>query len=231
MCSCALACFSLSLSFSFSTQVFFMWWFGIVRKVLSTSRSKMLPDNYSGSKFDNRKPSVKRSARHHHQQQRQRQQRDRFLFCTVTRCGERERERTQSNNNNNREKRGRKTNDSIRKRREPKWNLSLFSYTNARTDTREQNKNERSETTTCALYFSSYLYISHGLFWLVRVILEYDVNASCEVRRFFFFEVSLLEKNFGTLNVKLEFSWTQRPGLKRKAAEKKNSHTPTQQWA
>lgn len=32
----------------------------------STSRLKMLPDNYSGSKLDTKKPSVKMSARHHH---------------------------------------------------------------------------------------------------------------------------------------------------------------------
>ena len=32
----------------------------------STSRLKMLPDNYSGSKLDNNKPIVKISARHHH---------------------------------------------------------------------------------------------------------------------------------------------------------------------
>jgi len=78
---------------------------------------------------------------------------------------ERERERTQSNNNNNGEKRGRKTNDSIRKRREPKWNLSLFLFLHEHTEhTHEQNKNERSETTTCALYFSSYLYFAQS-FW------------------------------------------------------------------
>ena len=65
--------FSLSLSLpSFRCAR----WFGIVRKCLSTSRSKMLPDNYSGSKFDARKPSVTSSVRHHHRRRR-RQEKER----------------------------------------------------------------------------------------------------------------------------------------------------------
>jgi len=34
----------------------------------------MLPDNYSGSKFDARKPSVTSSVRHHHRRRRRRRQ-------------------------------------------------------------------------------------------------------------------------------------------------------------
>lgn len=126
--------FSLSLSLVLQTSLFLIWWFGIVRKVLSTSRSKMLPDNYSGSKFDNRKPSVKRSARHHHQQQRQRQQRDRFLFCTAVHssCGEREREREHKATTTTTEKKEeeKQTIRFVKEGNRNEISLSFFSCTN-----------------------------------------------------------------------------------------------------
>jgi len=144
---CARVLLSFSLSFSFSTRVFFIWWFGIVRKVLSTSRSKMLPDNYSGSKFDNRKPSVKRSARHHHQQQRQRQQRDRFLLCTAVHSlrsrGERERER--ENTKQRQRKKKKKTNDSIQVLKKGTETKSLFFLHERHERTNRKKKKKKNE--------------------------------------------------------------------------------------
>ena len=49
----------------------------------STSRLKMLPDNYSGSKLDTKKPSVKMSARHHHHLCRLYTTRSRRVFYCV----------------------------------------------------------------------------------------------------------------------------------------------------
>lgn len=49
----------------------------------STSRLKMLPDNYSGSKLDTKKPSVKMSARHHHHLCRLYTTRSRRVFLCV----------------------------------------------------------------------------------------------------------------------------------------------------
>ena len=52
----------------------------------------MLPDNYSGSKFDARKPSVTSSVRHHHRRRRRRQEKKRET--------EREREKERKKNAN-----------------------------------------------------------------------------------------------------------------------------------
>lgn len=49
----------------------------------STSRLKMLPDNYSGSKLDTKKPSVKMSARHHHHLCRLYTTRSRRVLCVI----------------------------------------------------------------------------------------------------------------------------------------------------
>lgn len=79
----------------------------------STSRLKMLPDNYSGSKLDTKKPSVKMSARHHHRHlYRLYTTRSRRVFLCIVINARTNRER-------NWEKLMRKSNESI-----PHWTTS-----------------------------------------------------------------------------------------------------------
>jgi hypothetical protein len=197
----------------------------------------MLPDNYSGSKFDNRKPSVKRSARHHHQQQRQRQQRDRFLLCTAVHSlrsrGEREREREHKATTTEKEEEENKRFDSS-KRREPKRNLS-FSYTNdtnTRTGRRRRKKTKEVNDDACSLFL--FLPLFRTAFLVLRVIER--VNAS-EVRRFLFQVTPRRKKNASrpqnACNPKYE-TRSRKPKdlMVEKSGRKKNSHTqPIQQWA
>jgi len=191
----------------------------------------MLPDNYSGSKFDNRKPSVKRSARHHHQQQRQRQQRDRFLLCTAVHSlrsrGEREREREHKATTTEKEEEENKRFDSS-KRMEPKRNLS-FSYandTNARTGRRRRKKTkEVNDDDACSLFL--FLPLFRTAFLVLRVI--ECVNAS-EVRRFFFQVTPRGKKMLRglkilvTLNMKLALV---NPKTWWRSWQKKETHTHT----
>ena len=126
----------------------------------------MLPDNYSGSKFDNRKPSVKRSARHHHQQQRQ--QRDRFLFCTAVHSLRRERERERENTKQQQQSKEEEK-QTIRFVKEGNRNeISLFPKTRTpRTHTnrkRRRRKTKEVNDDMCSLYLSSHLYFARP-FW------------------------------------------------------------------
>ena len=87
----------------------------------STSRLKMLPDNYSGSKLDTKKPSVKMSARHHHRHlYRLYTTRSRRVFLCIVINARTNRER-------NWEKLMRKSNESIPHRTSRnRISLSLF---------------------------------------------------------------------------------------------------------
>ena len=68
----------------------------------STSRLKMLPDNYSGSKLDTKKPSVKMSARHHHHLCRLYTTRSRRVFLRIVINARTNRERNWWENQTNR---------------------------------------------------------------------------------------------------------------------------------
>jgi len=195
----------------------------------------MLPDNYSGSKFDNRKPSVKRSARHHHQQQRQRQQRDRFLFCTAVHSlrsrGERERENTKQRQ---RKKKKKKTNDSIRVKEGNRNEISLFPTRTTRTRARKKKKKKTKEVNDDACSLFLFLPLFRTAFFGVLRVIE-CVNAS-EVRRFLFQLTPRGKKNASrpqnACNPKYEALSRKPKDLVEKSGRKKNSHTqPIQQWA
>ena len=76
----------------------------------------------------------------------------------------------------------------------------------------------------CSLFLFLPLYFARPFLVGASVIIEYDVNASCEVRRFLFSKSrSFEQKMVGTLNMKtLEF---QRPGFAKSGRKKRNSHT------
>ena len=131
----------------------------------STSRLKMLPDNYSGSKLDTKKPSVKMSARHHHRHlYRLYTTRSRRVFLCIVINARTNRER-------NWEKLMRKSNESI-----PHWttsrnriSLSLFIHVTTlfslRGVKKERKNNEKKRETWWWKHYSLSSYLTSLCFY------------------------------------------------------------------